>query len=156
VKLINALNLTLLLCALLASSHADSKATVVTLLELIEESQLIIYGHLDIANSPPVFSPTRLRFTAVQLLKGRTSAREDIVLLCNRRPNAEWPDLSKLAGDAVLFLVQSGDCYNLSHNYRSVVKVHGDRATTGAIKDQPDEQTVDEFLQKLRMIDGSK
>jgi hypothetical protein len=146
-----------LLCSLLASMLAYAKATIVTLPELIDESQVVVYGHMDVAQkSSSIPSTARLQFKAVQVLKGGPSVRDEVVPLCNRRPNTEWPDLSKLTGDAVLFLLQSGDCFNLSHNYRSVVRVHGDRATTGEIKDQPEEQALDRFLERVRQLAAKK
>jgi hypothetical protein len=123
---------------------------------LTEEAQVIVYGHIDVNESPPNPSAGRLRFTTVRVLKGPTSVRDETVVLCNSRPNTEWPDLSKLAGDAVLFLVRSGDCFNLSHNYRSVVKIHNNRAATGEIKGQPDERPLAEFLDMVRAIAANK
>jgi hypothetical protein len=150
-------NWPVLLCALIAPSLADAKATIVTLYELTEESQVVVYGHMNVAQeSSSIPSTARLQFKAAQVLKGGTSVLDATVPLCNRRPNTEWPDLAKLAGDAVLFLVRSGDCFNLSHNYRSVVKVSGDRAATGEIKGQPEEQSLDKFLEMVRKLGRDK
>jgi hypothetical protein len=121
--------------------------------ELTKESQVIVYGRMDVPKeSSSARSSARLQFKAVRVLKGESLIRDRVVPLCNERPNTEWPDLSKLVGDAVLFLMQSGDCFDLSHNYRSVVKVHGDRATTAEIKDQPDDQPLDQFLARVRKL----
>src|SRR4051812_44134233 len=91
---INILKWSVLLCAFLASTLAYAKATIVTLPELIEESQVVVYGRMDVAQeSSSMPSAARLQFKAVQVLKGGPSVRDEIVPLCNRRRNTEWPDL---------------------------------------------------------------
>ena len=99
-----------ILCALLMPTVTDAKATIVTLPELTKESQVIVYGHIDVANDPSLV--TGLQFRATQVLKGESSVHEGVIPLCNARPNTEWPDLSKLTGDAVLFLSPRGECFN--------------------------------------------
>ena len=142
-----------LLCTLLGIRIAHAKATTVTLAELTKESQLIVYGKTSTGTeSPPVLSTVRLQFNAVQVLKGQSLIQGGVVLLCNGQPNTEWPDLSKLTQEAVLFLIPHGDCFNLSHSYRSVVKVHDGRAATGAIKGEPDDQLLSQFLHKTRRL----
>jgi hypothetical protein len=134
-----------LLCTLLGIRIAHAKATTVTLAELTKESRLIVYGKTSTGT-------VQLQFNAVQVVKGQSLIQGGAVLLCNGQPNTEWPDLSKLTQEAVLFLIPHGDCFNLSHSYRSVVKVHDDRAATGAIKGEPDDQLLSRFLHKTRRL----
>jgi hypothetical protein len=57
-------------CALWASLGL-AKATIVTLPELIKQSQLIVYGHVDTsARTPPSEPVTLVRFEASQVLDG--------------------------------------------------------------------------------------
>jgi hypothetical protein len=128
----------------------DAKATIVTLPELAKESQVIVYGHIDVAKDPSL--ATGLQFRATQVLKGESSVHEGVIPLCNARPNTEWPDLSKLTGDAVLFLSPRGECFNLSHNYRSVIHIHGDRASTLVLEGEPEDQSLDGFLERVRKL----
>ena len=142
----------IVLCSgLLSPAVTLAMATLVTLPELTKESQLIVYGHIDTTASP---SSGGLRFQVTGVLKGASSNPEGTVLLCNSRPNTEWPDLSKLTGDAVLFLLQSRskECFNLSHNYRSVVRIHGDQVDTVAIDGEPESQPLDRFLGEIRSL----
>lgn len=131
---------------LLLASIAFAKATVVTLPELIHQSRVIAYGRIDANVGVPV------PFHASAIIKGADVAQGSVILLCNSRPNPEWPDLSKSVGEQVLFLNRHGDCFNLSHNYRSLIKVHDGRATTIVIKGQPDDQSLDDFLKKIRAL----
>lgn len=131
------------------ASIAFGKATVVTLPDLVQQSSVIAYGHI---KAGPSESGSRVSFQALSMFKGADSAVDGTILLCNARPNTEWPDVSKLTGENVLFLKRDGACFNLSHSYRSVVRVRDDRATTIVIKDQPDEQPLDEFLRKVRSL----
>jgi hypothetical protein len=135
------------LCVGLASI-AFGKATIVTLPELIQQSSVIAYGHI---KAGPAESGS-VSFQAVSMLKGTAPVADSTILLCNARPNTEWPDLSKLVGENVLFLKRDGACFNLSHSYRSVIRIRDHRATTIVIKDQPDDQPVDEFLDKVRSL----
>lgn len=148
----NGWNWVVAVCVLL-STVAHAKATIVTLSELTKQSQVIVYGHLAVAaESSSPSSQAWLQFKAVLVVKGASSVRENVIQLCNSRPNLEWPDMSKMAGDTVLFVSQKGDCFDLSHNYRSVVRVRDGRATTGEIKDQPEDQPLDMFLNKVRSL----
>jgi hypothetical protein len=135
------------LCIGLASI-AFGKATVVTLPELVQQSSVIAYGHIKAGTAGP---GSLVSFQAVSMLKGAAPA-DGTIPLCNARPNTEWPDLSKLVGDNVLFLKRDGACFDLSHSYRSVIRVRDDRAATIVIKDQPDDQPFDDFLGKVRFL----
>jgi hypothetical protein len=131
---------------LLLATIAFAKATVVTLPELIHQSRVIAYGRIDSNGGVPV------PFHVSKIAKGADVVQGGDILLCNSRPNPEWPDLSRSVGEQVLFLVKHGDCFDLSHNYRSLIKVHDGRASTIVIKDQPDDQSLDDFLEKISAV----
>jgi hypothetical protein len=135
-------------CAGVAPMTGFAKATLVTLPALTRESQLIVYGHLSIGSE----SSNWLQLGVSDVLKGASLVRESTVPLCNSRPNTEWPDLSKLTGPAVFFLLHSRkqNCFILSHNYRSLIKVSGNEADTLVIEGEPAKQTLDQFLHKIR------
>jgi len=144
------------LCAVLLPALALPKATVVTLPELVKESEVIVYGHIDTSTShSKVRSSGPLKFLVAGVLKGASSVRSGAVLLCNSRPNIEWPDLSKLTGEAVLFLLPSKGCLDLSHNYRSVIKIHDDQVDTLVIEGQPENQLLGGFIEKIRSFASS-
>ena len=141
-------------CVLLAGL-AHAMATLVTLPELIQKSQVIVYGHLDerTERSSPGAS-TWLQFRPLQVLKGSSSVRNGTIALCNSRPpQGEWADLSKLSGDTILFLTSTdGACLDVSHSYRSVVAVLDGHASTVTIKDQPKAQPLELFLKNVRTL----
>jgi hypothetical protein len=141
-------------CVLL-SGVVHAMATLVTLPELIQKSQVIVYGHLDqsIERSSSPVAPW-LRFKTLQVLKGTSSVKDGIVVLCNSRPpQGEWADLSKLSGDSILFLTsKDGACFDVSHSYRSVVAIRDGQASTVTIKGQPKEQPLELFLQNVRTL----
>jgi hypothetical protein len=132
--------------SLLLASITFAKATVVTLPELIHQSRVIAYGRIDPNAGVPV------PFHVSTIAKGADVVQGSGIFLCNSRPNPEWPDLSKSVGEQVLFLVKHGECFDLSHNYRSLIKVHDGRASTIVIKDQPDDQSLDDLLEKIRVM----
>lgn len=133
-----------------------AKATIVTLSELIIQSQIIVYGHVGASTKKPTSAPSLsaswVRFKASQVLKGHASIHGGVVFLCNSRPNEEWPDMSTLAGENILFLARHGDCFDLSHKYRSLANVHGDQVSTATIEDQPNAQPLDVFIKKVRAV----
>ena len=139
--------------AILASTACFAKATVVTLSELTKQSTVIVYGTIA-QGSPSSESQTSVwvAFTPTLTIKGTDAIRGGKIELCNTRPNTEWPDLSKMQDNVVLFLSKKDGCFNLSHNYRSVVRVSDARAQTGEIKGQPDDQPLDEFLGRLKSL----
>jgi hypothetical protein len=124
--------LILALCLVAAGTYA--KATVVTLPELVQKSQLIVYGSIHTDDPSSSFATAAsVPFTISRILKG-TSAHGDIILLCKRRSSLsypDWPDIAAMSGDNILFLRSNGTCFDLAHNYRSLVKVRGGRAMTG-------------------------
>jgi hypothetical protein len=150
---INLRNLEAAVFFMMVSSICLAKATVVTLSELIRQSDLIVYGAVDHSEQQAPAANASVIFKSMSLLKGILQAHEDVAVpLCNRRPNSEWPDVSKISGNAILFLSKEGGCFNLSHNYRSVVEVRDDDALTAEIKGEPDHQSLQKFLTRIKRL----
>lgn len=138
-------------CLMLSPAFAYAKATIVTLSELTKQSDVIVYGYiLPVTDSASVSTAAPLSFTVLQVLKGASDVRDNVVALCNSRPTSEWPDLSKLKGDAVLFLARKGGCLELSHSYRSMVRITSEGASTVAIRGQAQFQPLDTLLAQVR------
>src|ERR1051326_7085131 len=132
-----------------------AKTTAVTLSELVQQSSVIIYGEIDSAGSSlPGASASWVPFKASQVIKGDPSLTKGAIFLCNSPPPMrEYPDVSKLRGNLVLFLSsKKGGCFDFSHTVKSVVEVHDDKAATVVIDDQPDTQSLKAFLKKLRNL----
>ncbi|HZF17086.1 MAG TPA: hypothetical protein VE046_14190 [Steroidobacteraceae bacterium] len=142
---------TFAVCTLLFATLGHAKATIVTLSELVTQSQVIVYGR--VVGSPAALSPqSKVRFEVSTVFKGDSLVHDGAVLLCNSRPNSEWPDVSKVAGNSVLFLAQKEGCLELSHSYRALLKVQGDQISTVTIEDQPDSQPLDQFFKKVQAL----
>jgi hypothetical protein len=138
---------------LMLATDLLAKTTAATLPELVQESSVIVYGHIDTVGSPPPRA-SWVSFKVSEVIKGNPSLTAEAIFLCNSPPPMrEYPDLSKLTGNLVLFLSsQKGGCFDFSHTVKSVVEVHGDQATTVVIDDQPDTQSFKLFLEKLRNL----
>ena len=122
--------------------------TVVTLPQLVKQSEVIVYGHISSsAKGTSNQSPAVVQFEAESILKGQEAVPIRTITLCNQRDEyAHEYDLAKLTGDFILFISRKSQCYELSHGDRSVVPVKGDRAVTIAIEDQPEDQPLGDFL----------
>lgn len=65
----------------------------------------------------------------------------------------EYPDLSKLTGEVVLFLsAERAGCFEYSRTTISVAGVRDGRVDTAGIADQPMYLSWDVFLKKLRRL----
>lgn len=134
----------------LISPNLLARATAVTLAQLVSESPTILYGHADASAAKSQQVP----FEVSLVLKGPASLGKGRVILCNSPPPMrEYPDLSKLTGNQILFLSEKkGECFDLSHTYRSVVNVRDDIVSTVAIQDEPKRQSYETFLKKIRLF----
>ena len=92
---------------------------------------------------PPV------EFDIVEVLKGKPRTK---LSLCNYHPDSEWPDLSRLNGDYVLFAEPDGNCERLTLGYRSLLPVVDRLADTSGIEDEPARQPIQKFLTRLRAL----
>jgi hypothetical protein len=69
---------------------------------------------------------------------------------------SEYPDLSQLAGEVVLFLsAEKAGCFEYSHTTMSVLGVRDGQVATAAIADQPIYQPWNVFLEKLCKLVGT-
>jgi hypothetical protein len=132
-----------------------AKPAAVTLAELVQHSPVIVLGRLEIeGDSVPKPGAGWVSFKSLRSLKGGASLGGRNIQLCNSPPPMrEYPDLSKLSGEVVLFLsAEKGGCFEYSHTTTSVVGVRDGKVTTAAIADQPIYQPWNVFLQKLRRL----
>jgi len=132
-----------------------AKPAAVTLAELVQHSPVIVLGRLETeGDSVPKPGSGWISFKSLQVLKGDASFGGRNIHLCNSPPPMrEYPDLSKLVGEVVLFLsAEKGGCYEYSHTTTSVVGVRDGKVTTAAIADQPIYQPWNVFLEKLRRL----
>jgi hypothetical protein len=143
------------LTLLLPDAALLAKTTAVTLSELVQESSVIVYGQIDRgASLPPGSASSWVPFNASRIVKGDSSLDKEPMFLCNLPPAMrEYPDVSKLTGKLVLFLsAKKNSCFDFSHTVKSVVEVHADQAETIVINDQPETQSLELFLRKLRKL----
>jgi hypothetical protein len=130
---------------------ALAKMTLESLPGLVMESEVIVYGQA-VPTSRAASTKSTVSFQAESVLKGSSIVAHGLILLCNSHDNSEWPDLNTLTGRVVIFVSRKGECFDLSHGYRSIVQTKAGRTSTNAIKDQPDDQTIASFLRKIRTV----
>jgi hypothetical protein len=134
-----------------------AKIAGINLPELVRQSSTIVLGRVqtsDSAQAAGQWAP----FRSLQVFKGDAALAGRTIQLCNSPPPlGEYPKLSLLTYDVILFLVagKSG-CFEFSYRTRSVVEVHGDKVMTAALADQPLEQSRDEFIERLRKLVAEK
>jgi hypothetical protein len=62
----------------------------------------------------------------------------------------DYPDVSKLTGDNLLFLIERpSGCFELSRGYKSMVLVRDNRALTKNLEHQPPDQSLKLLFQKI-------
>jgi hypothetical protein len=144
-----------ILCAaflLTVSVIVHASMAIVTLPELIKKSEVIVYGHVIGPQSTSAAGSSTATFEVLSVLKGKPLISEQQILLCNSHQNSEWPDLSRIAGNKVIFVKRTDSCFQLSHGYKSVVSETAGRVATVAIKDEPHDQPLDAFLKKIESL----
>ena len=137
------------LVGLLCSAVAESKETIVTLSELVKESDIVVIGHFP-RHDGSVPAGSAIPFIPEAMLKGTRLSKETI-FFCNAH-GVEYPDLSKMEGIRVIFAVKSTNCLNLAHGNRSIIYVESGVAKTVEIEDQPENQPLKGFLEKIRSL----
>ena len=140
---------------LLLTPDLSAKPAAVTLAGLVQKSSVIVFGRVETEGGSVSKPGSRwVPFKSSRVLKGDTSLAGRDIQLCNSPPPMrEYPDLSKLMGEIVLFLSAEKDgCFEYSHTTTSVVGVRDGKVTTAAIADQPIYQPWNVFLEKLRNL----
>jgi hypothetical protein len=138
--------------------EVQAKIAPVTLSDLVEKSQAIVYGHAVAAGDSSQSKDTTLvTFEVSKVLKGAASLTSRQMILCNSPPPmVDYPDLSKLGGDNVIFLVERpSGCFGLTRGYKSIVPIRDNRALTQALEHQPKDQELKLFLQKVSFLVSS-
>jgi hypothetical protein len=137
----------------MVAGTAAAEMTIITLSQLVKKSEVIIFGHIKpSAMGMSNESPAVVQFEAQSILKGKDAAEAGIFPLCNLRDHDDRDDLSRLTGDSILFVSRRGQCFDLSHGYRSVIAVKDGRAVTITIEDQPEVQSLQDFLGQIRAL----
>lgn len=132
-----------------------AKPTGATFAELVQQSPVIVFGRLETEGSTvPTPGSGWVPFKSLQVLRGDASLGGRDIQLCNSPPPMrEYPDLSKLTGEVVLFLsAEKAGCFEYSHTTISIAGVRDGRVDTAAIADQPMYLSWDVFLKKLRKL----
>jgi hypothetical protein len=145
--------------SMLLATDLFAKPASVTLAELVKRSPVIVRGRLETeGSSVPKPGFGWVSFKALQVLRGDASLGGRDIQLCNAPPPmAEYPDLSKLTGEVVLFLsAEKGGCFEYSHTTTSIAGARDSGVDTAAIADQPIYQPWDVFLKKLRKLVGKQ
>ena len=141
--------------SLLFATDLAAKPGNVTFSELVRHSPVIVFGRLETeGSSVPQPGSGWVTFKSLQVLRGDSSLGGRDIQLCNSPPPMrEYPDLSKLTGEVVLFLsAEKAGCFEYSYTTISVAGARDGRVDTAAMADQPMSLSWDEFLKKLRKL----
>ena len=134
---------------LLTSAHA--KVTVVTLSQLVDESDTIVYGSFKLTSRSSAQSPSYLQFSPKSVVRGKDLSVNGSITFCNLS-GEKTPDLSKMNGTLVIFATKQTECFGLSHGNKSIIRVKAGRARTAAMDDQPQAQPLSSLLKKIRAL----
>jgi hypothetical protein len=138
-------------CGLLFLASADAKVTVVTLSQLVDESDTIVYGSFQLTSRANAQSSSYVPFTPKSVLRGKDLSVNGSITFCNFS-GEKAPDLSKMKGTLLIFATKQTECFGLSHGNKSIVRVKAGRARTAAMDDQPEAQPLSSLLKKIRAL----
>jgi len=140
----------ILWCSMSLCALTNARMITATLSQLVRESPVIVFGHFrQIVDHPSVSSDAGVVFDIVEVLKGKSGKTLN---LCNYHPDSEWPDLSRLDGDYILFAEPAGTCEKLTLGYRSLTPVVDRVANTSGIEGEPARQPLKTILIRLRAL----
>lgn len=142
---------TTIFCGLFILTSARARVSVVTLSQLVDESDTIVYGSFQLTSRSSAQSPSYVQFTPKSVLRGKDIAISGSITFCNSS-GEKAPDLSKLKGMLVLFATKQTECFGLSHGNKSIVRVKAGRARTATMDDQPEAQPLASLLKKIRAL----
>lgn len=140
-----------LLCGLFLLASAHAKVTVVTLSQLVDESDTIVYGSFEARSKAAAQSPSFVQFIPKSLLRGKDISAGKSITFCNQSGERS-PDLSRMTGSVVLFANKQLECYALSHGDKSIIRVKAGHARTAAMDDQPQAQPLKVLLKKIATL----
>jgi hypothetical protein len=143
--------LTTVLCGLLCLASANARVRVVTLSQLVDESDTIVYGSFKLTSRASAQSPAFVQFIPKATLRGKDLSVNGSLTFCNAS-GEKWPDLSRITGTLVIFANKQLECFGLSYGNKSIVRVKAGRARTGAMDDQPEAQPINVLLKKISVL----
>jgi hypothetical protein len=139
--------------AVLCCRLANAKLIDITLSELVEGSDLIVYGQTAQRGSAESATDTSIVwFEPIAILKGSGLAKTQRLPICNTSNDVEAHDLSKFPGKYIVFAKSGDRCSGPIHGISSVIRVDGGIASTISIVDQPAKQARSTFLKKVRAL----
>jgi hypothetical protein len=142
---------TTIFCGLFFLASARARVTVVTLSQLVDESDTIVYGSFKLTRRSSAQSPSYVQFTPKSVLRGKDLSVNGSITFCNSSGETA-PDLSKMNGELVIFATKQTECFGLSHGNKSIIRVKAGRARTAAMDDQPLAQPLSSLLKKIRAL----
>jgi hypothetical protein len=142
---------TTVFCGLFLLNVAHAKVTVVTLSQLVDESDTIVYGSFKLASRASPQSPSFVPFIPKSILRGKDLSAHGSITFCNQS-GEKSPDLSRMTGTVVIFATKQLECFGLAHGNKSIIRVKAARARTAAMDDQPEAQSLASLLKKIHAL----
>ena len=142
-----------MLFCILGLDWAVAKVAKVSLVELVKESDVVVYGRTvtqgvnksQTDSSIAWIQPFAIPVNRIDLSKVAAAP------ICNYT-DTESVDLRAHPGTYVIFAKKGDHCYSPIAGIKSVVLVQGQAALTGAIDGQPEKMKVAKFLSLIRAL----
>jgi hypothetical protein len=133
---------------------SEAKVAYISLDELVQEADLVLYGQTTQHTGTPSKTVAWMKPLAVLKNKKAVATGKDVPV-CNGG-DTESVDFNAYPGSYVVFVSKEGDCYSPIAGIRSVVLIRDQVALTARIQGQPERQTLDAFLKEIRALVGSQ
>jgi hypothetical protein len=130
-------------------SAATARLLDINLSQLVAQSDVIVYGLVVSGNEG---NKGTVIVTPKAVLKGAKLENEKGFIICNVVGKTESLDLRSVHRPLVIFASKNQDCLMPIHGISSTIIVNKGLAATASIVDQPNQQSISEFLRKIRRM----
>ena len=146
-------SLGLAIFAIAVTAGLDAKIAARTLAELVNGSDLILYGETTPHVLPPLESDYGIVwFKPLFVIKGSPSSGQADIPVCEQSQYVDTIDLHKYPGAYVVFANHTRRCYAPSAGYISLIPINEGIARTAAIDGEPETEPVRQFVKKIRKL----
>ena len=138
---------------LAATSTLEAKVVRTTLDELVEQSELVMYGVTTIHQvDQAARDESIVWFKAQSLLKAPKDLPSGDIPICEDSARRDTINLREYAGAYVVFATKRGHCFAPVAGYKSLIPINEGVARTLDIDEQPRTEPLDVFFAKIRKL----
>lgn len=146
----------LALVVLAAASTLEAKVVRTTLDELVEQSELVMYGVTTHQEAQAERDQSIVWFKANSLLKAPKGLPGGDIPICEDSARRDTVNLREYSGAYVVFASMRGHCFSPVAGYKSLIPVNEGVARTLNIDEQPRTEPLEVFLAKIRKLLSSE